>query len=144
MTKKLRTIVVIAAMSVTLLCLNAAAQTTASVTAGGETSKKLTRLVVSGNATVQAQPDTANLTISVVTQSKRALDAQTENARKTDEVVKVVKTAVGAGGRSQNERLQSHAATKLSRRPTAAHHGLRSAQQHQRDDDRFATRRGGC
>lgn len=73
-------------------------QTTATMVTSGDANKKTTRLVVTGTATVQAQPDTANLTISVVTQSKRALDAQIENARKTDEVVKVVKTAVGAGG----------------------------------------------
>src|SRR6266567_3318854 len=38
--------------------------------------KLLTRITVAGDALVQAQPDTANITISVVTQNKRALDAQ--------------------------------------------------------------------
>src|SRR6266496_2723805 len=42
---------------------------------GGDT-RSSTRITVTGDYIVQAQPDTANITISVVTQSKRALDAQ--------------------------------------------------------------------
>lgn len=57
-----------------------------------------TRITVNGNATVQAQPDTAILTISVVTQGRRAIDAQQDNAAKTDTLVKALKAASGAGG----------------------------------------------
>jgi len=56
-----------------------------------------TRVLVSGDAIVQAQPDTAILTIAVVTQAKRAIDAQQENATKSDAVVRALKAAAGAG-----------------------------------------------
>ncbi|HEY2961576.1 MAG TPA: SIMPL domain-containing protein [Pyrinomonadaceae bacterium] len=58
-------------------------------------SKRQTRITVGGDSIVQAQPDTAILTISVVTQGKRALDAQQENATKTDTVVRALKAAAG-------------------------------------------------
>lgn len=56
-----------------------------------------TRVIVSGDAIVQAQPDTAILAIAVVTQAKRAIDAQQENATKSDAVVRALKNAAGAG-----------------------------------------------
>jgi uncharacterized protein YggE len=59
--------------------------------------RRLTRVLVTGDSIVQAQPDTALLNISVVTQSKRALDAQAENANKSDAVVRAIKLAAGAG-----------------------------------------------
>jgi len=62
-----------------------------------DTSKRQTRVTVSGDAIVQAQPDTAILTIAVVTQAKRALDAQQENATKTDALVRALKAAAGTG-----------------------------------------------
>lgn len=62
-----------------------------------DTSKRQTRVIVSGDAIVQAQPDTAILTISVVTQARRALDAQQENATKTDAMVRALKAAAGTG-----------------------------------------------
>ena len=65
------------------------------VTAG--VGKSLTRVVVTGDSIVQAQPDTAVMTISVVTQGKRALDAQQENAAKSDAVIRAVKAAAGPG-----------------------------------------------
>ena len=58
---------------------------------------RLTRVIVSGDSTIQAQPDTAIVNVAVVTQSKRALDAQQENANKSDAVVRALKTAAGAG-----------------------------------------------
>lgn len=63
---------------------------------GGDT-KRLTRVTVSGDSIVQAQPDTAIITVSVVTQSKRAIDAQQENATRSDAVVRALKAAAGAG-----------------------------------------------
>jgi uncharacterized protein YggE len=60
-------------------------------------SRRMTRVVVSGDAIVQAQPDTAIITISVITQNKSALSAQAENANRSDAVVRAVKAAAGAG-----------------------------------------------
>lgn len=60
-------------------------------------SARLARVLVTGDSIVQAQPDTAILTISVITQGKRALEAQQDNANKSDAVVRTLKTAAGAG-----------------------------------------------
>ena len=62
---------------------------------GGDRNR--TRVIVSGDSLVQAQPDTAILTVSVVTQAKNALDAQQQNAARTEEVVRTLKAAAGAG-----------------------------------------------
>lgn len=59
--------------------------------------RSLTRVTVSGDSVVQAQPDTAILTLSVVTQASRALDAQQQNATRSDAVVKALKASAGAG-----------------------------------------------
>ena len=61
------------------------------------TDKRQTRITVGGDSIVQAQPDTAILTVAVVTQGKRAIDAQQENATKTDAVVRALKAAAGTG-----------------------------------------------
>jgi len=58
---------------------------------------KLTRVLVTGDSIVQAQPDTAILTVSVVTQARRALEAQQQNASQSDAVVRALKAAAGAG-----------------------------------------------
>ncbi|HKZ01076.1 MAG TPA: SIMPL domain-containing protein, partial [Pyrinomonadaceae bacterium] len=67
------------------------------VIAGATDSRLLSRVVVSGDSIVQAQPDTAILTIAVVTQAKRAIDAQQENATRSDAVVRALKAAAGVG-----------------------------------------------
>ncbi len=64
-------------------------------TPGRDDSRRVTRVMVVGDSIVQAQPDTAIVTISVVTQNRRAIDAQQENAAKTDAVVKALKAAAG-------------------------------------------------
>jgi uncharacterized protein YggE len=66
-------------------------------TPGRDDSRRVTRVMVAGDSIVQAQPDTAILTISVVTQGRRAIDAQQENAAKTDAVVRALKAAAGTG-----------------------------------------------
>ncbi|HVG34485.1 MAG TPA: SIMPL domain-containing protein [Pyrinomonadaceae bacterium] len=71
------------------------AQDNATAVTGSQ--RRTTRVVVAGDAIVQAQPDTAIITISVITQNKRALDAQTENANRSEQVVRAVKAAAGAG-----------------------------------------------
>jgi len=52
---------------------------------------------VTEDSIVQAQPDTAILTISVVSQARLALEAQQDNANKSDAVVRALKSAAGAG-----------------------------------------------
>jgi uncharacterized protein YggE len=54
-------------------------------------------VLVIGDSIVQAQPDTAIVTVSVVTQNRNALNAQQENATKTDAVVRALKAIAGAG-----------------------------------------------
>lgn len=66
-------------------------------TPGRDDSRRVTRVMVVGDSIVQAQPDTAIVTISVVTQNRRAIDAQQENATKTDAVVRALKAAAGTG-----------------------------------------------
>lgn len=66
-------------------------------TGGGQKSPRFTRVKVGGDAIVQAQPDTAIVTISVVSQARQALQAQQETATKSDAVVRTVKAAMGAG-----------------------------------------------
>jgi uncharacterized protein YggE len=60
-------------------------------------SRRFTRVLVSGDSTVQAQPDTAILMISVVTQAKQALEAQQQNASKSESSVRALKAAAGSG-----------------------------------------------
>lgn len=79
------------------LILCAAAVLHAQTTTPSTDSRRATRITVNGDAIVQAQPDTAILTISVVTQGRRAIDAQQDNATKTDAVVQALKAAAGAG-----------------------------------------------
>ncbi|HEV2884261.1 MAG TPA: SIMPL domain-containing protein [Pyrinomonadaceae bacterium] len=57
----------------------------------------LTKVMVTGDSIVQAQPDTAILTISVVSQARNALDAQQDNATRSEAVIRAVKSAAGAG-----------------------------------------------
>lgn len=63
----------------------------------GRDDRRVTRVMVGGDSIVQAQPDTAIVTISVVTQNQSALQAQQQNATLTDAVVKAVKAAAGSG-----------------------------------------------
>lgn len=85
------------ATTLTMIMLLCAATVLHAQTTTPET-KRGTRITVSGNATVQAQPDTAILTISVVTQGRRAIDAQQDNATKTDTLVQALKASSGTGG----------------------------------------------
>ena len=79
------------------LALTAATELRAQETKTTDIAKRQTRIIVGGTAIVQAQPDTAILTIAVVTQGKRAIDAQQENATKTEAVVRALKAAAGTG-----------------------------------------------
>jgi len=64
---------------------------------GGNENRRSTRVMITGDSIIQAQPDTAILTVSVVTQNSSAIEAQQENATKTDAVVRALKAAAGAG-----------------------------------------------
>lgn len=82
--------------------------------------RRLTRVLVSGDSIVQAQPDTAIITVSVITQNKLALEAQRENARRSDEVVRAVKAAAGPGAevKTSGYNLQPMQVYKENQPPT--------------------------
>ena len=62
-----------------------------------DASRNLTKVLVTGDSIVQAQPDTAIVTIAVVTQARRAIEAQQNNANQSDAVVRALKAAAGPG-----------------------------------------------
>jgi uncharacterized protein len=65
--------------------------------AGASGVRGVARVVVTGEANVRVQPDTAILSLAVVTQSASASEAQAENASRTDALMRAVKSAAGAG-----------------------------------------------
>jgi len=73
------------------------AQTLRPVQNSPENSNRLTIVTVSGNARVNAQPDTAVVSISVVTQNRSAIEAQQQNANQTTTVINALKQAAGNG-----------------------------------------------
>jgi uncharacterized protein YggE len=106
-----------------------AAQTQRPVTAGGGQSRGLTRVIVSGDAVVNADPDTAVLTLAVVTQNASASEAQAENASKTEAVVRAVRAAAGAGAevRTSGYSLQPQFAYKEGAPPNITGYIARNA-----------------
>jgi uncharacterized protein len=91
--------------------------------------KGVTRVLVSGDAIVQSQPDTAILTISVVTQAKNALEAQQQNANKSDAVVKAVRSAAGTGAevKTSGYSLQPQRVYKENQPPTIVGYEARNS-----------------
>jgi uncharacterized protein YggE len=83
-------------------------------------SKGLTKVSVTGDSIVQAQPDTAILTVSVVTQARSALEAQQQNANKSDAVVRALKNAAGPGAevKTSGYSLQPQRVYKENQPPT--------------------------
>jgi uncharacterized protein YggE len=63
--------------------------------AGTGSRASVVRVVVTGEAVVQAQPDTVVVTLAVVTQNASASEAQAENASRTDAVLRAVRAAAG-------------------------------------------------
>ncbi len=100
----------------------------AALVTGGNPSD-VTRVSVSGEATVQAQPDTAIITIAVVTQNASASEAQTENASKTDAVVRAVKAAAGAGAevKTSGYSLQPQYVYQQNEAPTITGYNARNS-----------------
>ncbi|MDQ1728213.1 MAG: uncharacterized protein QOD33_338 [Pyrinomonadaceae bacterium] len=89
----------------------------------------LTKVMVTGDSIVQAQPDTAILTVSVVTQASRALDAQQQNADRTDAVVRALKSAAGAGAeiKTSGYSLQPQRVYKEGQPPTISGYEARNS-----------------
>ena len=89
----------------------------------------LTKVSVTGDSIVHAQPDTAILTVSVVTQGRNALDAQQDNANRSDAVVKALKSAAGAGAevKTSGYNLQPIRAYKEGQPPTITGYEARNS-----------------
>ena len=89
----------------------------------------LTKVLVTGDSIVSAQPDTAILTVSVVTQAGRALDAQQENANKSDAVVRALKNAAGPGAevKTSGYSLQPQRVYKEGQPPTISGYEARNS-----------------
>src|SRR5262245_40381518 len=99
------------------------------VTPGGSENRRVTRVNVVGDSIIQAQPDTAILTISVVTQARNALDAQQQNATKTDAVVRALKAAAGSGAeiKTSGYSLQPQRVYKENQPPTITGYEARNS-----------------
>ena len=97
-------------------------------TPGRDDNRRLTRVMIVGNSIVQAQPDTAILTISVVTQNRTAIQAQQDNATKTDAVVRALKAAAGAGGevKTSDYSVQPQRVYKENQPPTITGYEVRN------------------
>lgn len=80
----------------------------------------LTRVLVTGDSVVRAQPDTALLVISVITQNRNALDAQRENANRTDAVIRALRAVAGANVeiKTSGYRIQPQRVYKENQPPT--------------------------
>ncbi len=99
------------------------------VTPGRDDNRRVTRVMVAGDSLVQAQPDTAILTVSVVTQARNALDAQQQNATKTDAVVRALKAAAGTGAeiKTSGYTLQPQRVYKEGQPPTITGYEARNS-----------------
>ena len=89
-------------------------------TPGRDDNRRVTRVMVAGDSIVQAQPDTAIITIAVVTQNRNAISAQQDNAAKTDAVVRALKAAAGSGAevKTSGYSLQPQRVYKENQPPT--------------------------
>src|SRR5215216_3850453 len=98
-------------------------------TPGRDDNRRVTRVMVSGDSIVQAQPDTAILTVSVVTQNWSAISAQQENAAKTDAVVRALKAAAGTGAevKTSGYSLQPQRVYKEGQPPTITGYEARNS-----------------
>ena len=72
-----------------------APQNTGGQVVAGTGARSLVRVVVTGESSVEAQPDTVIVTLSVVTQNANPSEAQAENASKTDAVLRAVRASAG-------------------------------------------------
>jgi uncharacterized protein YggE len=98
-------------------------------TPGRDDNRRVTRVMVAGDSIVQAQPDTAIVTVSVITQNRNALSAQQDNAAKTDAVVRALKAAAGAGAevKTSGYSLQPQRVYKENQPPTISGYEARNS-----------------
>ncbi|HEV8428375.1 MAG TPA: SIMPL domain-containing protein [Pyrinomonadaceae bacterium] len=101
----------------------------ATATPGSDDNRRVTRVMVAGDSIIQAQPDTAILTISVVTQARNAFEAQQQNATKTDAVVRALKAAAGTGAevKTSGYSLQPQRVYKEGQPPTITGYEARNS-----------------
>src|SRR5205085_5252177 len=99
------------------------------VAAGRDDTRRVTRIMVGGDSIVQAQPDTAIVTIAIVTQARQAMDAQQQNATRTDAVVRALKAAAGAGAeiKTSGYSLQPQRIYKEGQPPTITGYEARNS-----------------
>lgn len=99
------------------------------VATAGNNNRRVTRVLVVGDSVVQAQPDTAIVTVSVITQNKRALEAQQENARRTEAVMNALKAAAGTGAevKTSGYSLQPQRVYKENQPPTIVGYEARNS-----------------
>jgi len=92
-------------------------------------SRDLTKVSVTGDSIVSAQPDTAILTVSVVTQARSALEAQQQNANKSDAVVRALKNAAGPGAevKTSGYSIQPQRVYKENQPPTIVGYEARNS-----------------
>jgi uncharacterized protein len=109
--------------------VNVSQDTGGQAVAGPARRANVVRVVVTGDALVEAQPDTAVLTVAVVTQNASASEAQAENASKTEAVVRAVRAAAGSGAevRTSGYSLQPQYAYKEGAPPAITSYLVRNA-----------------
>jgi uncharacterized protein YggE len=97
--------------------------------AGRDENRRITRVMVVGDSIVQAQPDTAIISVAVVTQNRTALTAQQDNAAKTDAVVRALKAAAGTGAeiKTSGYSLQPQRVYKEGQPPTITGYEARNS-----------------
>jgi hypothetical protein len=106
------------------------AQGAQAVTGGNQgESRTLTRVLVTGDSIVHAQPDTAIVTISVITQARSALEAQQQNANQSDAVVRALRSTVGASAEisTSGYSLQPQRVYKENQPPTITGYEARNS-----------------
>lgn len=88
-----------------------------------------TRVLVTGDATVQAKPDTAIIVFAVVTQARSALEAQQQNAVLSETVVRALKAAAGANAEIETSgySLQPQRVYKENQPPTITGYEARNS-----------------
>lgn len=98
-------------------------------TPGRDENRRVTRVMVAGDSIVQAQPDTAIITVAVITQNRNALSAQQDNAAKTDAVVRALKAAAGSGAevKTSGYSLQPQRVYKENQPPTISGYEARNS-----------------
>lgn len=98
-------------------------------TPGRDENRRITRVMVAGDSIVQAQPDTAIITVAVVTQNRTAITAQQDNAAKTDAVVRALKASAGTGAevKTSGYSLQPQRVYKEGQPPTITGYEARNS-----------------